>query len=540
MEMIRKNPEARRSTGSPDPRRPAGMGIGLRIWVPALASLLWGGIVEPVNAAEIPAKSAVTNTPALPLKIREPAVAGLFYPADREELARTVDQLLAAAPAVPVSQLKALVCPHAGYPYSGPTAARAYQALKGARFKTVIILAASHYAAFPGIAVTAADAYRSPLGLVNISAKAKALAALKPFQFEPRCRVQRPSWFRQSSRPAPAPGEDTPETWEHSIEVQLPFLQRIVQDFQLVPVIFGEADPAQAARVLDGLLDDTTLLVASSDLSHYHPYDQAKKLDESCVKDILDLNLAAVKDDEACGKGPILTVMHLARQRGWNTRRLDYRNSGDTAGDKQGVVGYAAVAFYAPAEAATSADTRKRLLALARQAVREWVATGKTPSVNPATWPAEVCDTKGCFVTLTKQGQLRGCIGHIFAQEPLLNAVVDNACSAATRDPRFPPVRSDEIDQLEIEISILSSPQPLAFSSPDDLLSKLRPHRDGVVLKMGSRGATYLPQVWEQLPSKVEFLNHLAEKAGGAPSDWRQPGTEILTYQVEAFKESDR
>jgi AmmeMemoRadiSam system protein A len=379
------------------------------------------------------------------------------------------------------------------------------------------------------------------LGDIEIAEMASTLARQKPFIPEPRCRVQRPAWSLQSSRKPPATGEDTPETWEHSIEVQLPFLQRTQKDFKLVPVIFGQADPAHAARVLAGQLDDRLLLIASSDLSHYHPYSQATDLDQQCVRDICDLNLAAMKDREACGKMPILTVMHLARLKGWKTRLLDYRNSGDTAGDKSGVVGYAAIAFFDPAQAAEAwmAAEKRRLLAWARQSLQACVTGGQNPSISASDWPAKFQTPKGCFVTLTKKNQLRGCIGHIFPQESLLDAIADNARSAALRDPRFPPVTPAELKDINIEISVLTTPQPLAFTNATDLLAKLRPHIDGVVLKISSRGATYLPQVWEQIPEPTQFLNHLAEKAGCEPAAWRQPGTEILVYQVEAFKEAN-
>jgi MEMO1 family protein len=483
-------------------------------------------------AEKKPAKETPETT-----TVREPAVAGLFYPANKTELFSTVDRLLASAEKVALTNVRALVCPHAGYPYSGPIAAKAYKCIQGRNYRTVFVLAPSHYAAFSGIAVTKADSYRTSLGTIPISSLAPKLAAQRPFVPESVCQVQRPAWYRQSSRSAPPAGEDTPETWEHSLEVQLPFLQRALTNFALVPALFGEADPSQAARVLSGLLDETTLVIASSDLSHYHPYNEAKMLDQQCVKDICDLNVEGLRNREACGKAPILAVMQLARQKGWKTQLLDYRNSGDTGTDRQGVVGYAAIAFYEAGPQSTSIDPKNELLQLARQTIRDWVTKKSKPTPDARRFPASWSEPKGCFVTLTKQGQLRGCIGHIVPQEPLLQAVVDNACSAATEDPRFTPLREAELNQIEIEISLLTNPQPLAFSSPEDLLAKLRPHVDGVVLKIGGRGATYLPQVWEQLPDKVEFLNHLSEKAGCASDAWRQSGAQVLVYQVESFKE---
>jgi AmmeMemoRadiSam system protein A len=305
-------------------------------------------------------------------------------------------------------------------------------------------------------------------------------------------------------------------------------------------VVFGDVDPGKAAQALLQILDDQTLLVASSDLSHYYSYARAQELDRRCVDAICRLDLDAMENQEACGRIPILTLMHVAKQRGWQARLLDCRNSGDTAGDKSRVVGYAAIAFYAPAAQQFTAADRRFLLGLARRTVREVTATDQLPELPAATLAPRFTAAKGCFVTLTKHRDLRGCIGYILPQGPLYQAVIENARNAALRDPRFPPVTPREVDQLEIEISVLTEPLPLFFSSPEDLLRKLHPGVDGVVLRIGGRSATYLPQVWEQIPAKVDFLNNLAEKAGCPPSAWRQPGASVLIYHVESFKESDQ
>jgi hypothetical protein len=477
-------------------------------------------------------------------KVREPAVAGLFYPKDAGELTRMIDGYLAAAKAQPsAGKLKALICPHAGYAYSGPVAASGFRLLQGVHFETVVVLAPSHYAALDVASVSDADVFRTPLGDVPISsAKARRLAQLSPFALEPRCAMQRPGWAAQSSRQPPADGRDTAATWEHADEVEVPFLQRTLKNFQLLPVVFGDVDPAKAARALMQILDDRTLIVASSDLSHYHSYAEACALDRRCTDAICALDVSKISGEDACGYMPILTLLHVAKQQGWQAKLLDYRNSGDTAGDKSRVVGYAAIAFYTPTAAAETftKDQRRFLLELARQSVREATATGRLPPKSADGLAAKLTEPKGCFVTLTKGGMLRGCIGHITPQLPLYQAIAENARSAAIRDPRFLPVSAREVAELEIEISVLTVPQSLAFASPDDLLRKLRPHEDGVVLQIGGRGATYLPQVWEHLPDKVEFLSSLAEKAGCAPGDWRKPGAAVSIYHVESFKESDR
>jgi AmmeMemoRadiSam system protein A len=410
-------------------------------------------------------------------------------------------------------------------------------------------MAPSHYAAFQGVFVPDAAAYETPLGRIPVSTVADRLAESRPFSARPVARVVRPPWSRQSPRKPPPDGSDTPDTWEHSLEVQLPFLQRAGGDFALVPMVFGNADPKAAASVLAEHLDDKTLLVASSDLSHYLPQDKANQLDTACIEAICRLDPNGIEEDQACGRLPIRTLIHVARQKGWKAKLLDYRTSGDTAGDRSAVVGYAAIAVFDPSQSQTSQTSqaapaaglspqdRTYLLQLARKTV-EAAVRGQAVD-RPATTdlaPA-LAAVKGCFVTLKREGQLRGCIGHITAQEPLAQAVVSNAVHAALRDPRFRPVAPAELDRIEIEVSVLTVPRPLEFRSPEELLAKLRPQVDGVVLQVGRRESTYLPQVWEQIPDKEAFLGELSLKAGLDREAWKSPQAKVLVYQVEAFEE---
>jgi AmmeMemoRadiSam system protein B/AmmeMemoRadiSam system protein A len=525
-------------------------------------------------AASVTVACAWAHTPAAVVAapqsqpVRRPAVAGSFYPADAAELTKMVDGFLARAE-VPTTtaRIRAIIAPHAGYVYSGPVAAYAYAALRGHHFSRVIVLGPSHYAEFRGVAVTPAD-YATPLGIVAHDPACDSLVRNRIFSYNPPAIVHAPGW-------GALVGDARPDTFEHSVEVQLPFLQRVLGEFRLVPLVCGEVDPAAVAEGIAPLIDDSTLVVASSDLSHYYPYDVARRLDESCVGAICSLDLRKMQSQEACGKTPILAVMHLARERGWQPVLLDRRNSGDTAGDKSRVVGYAALAFYesgttsakvssgkaakgggedgvspgfSPGEGgksheATSAvltrEEGRILVRLARAAVESAVRERRRLRVDATTLPASLKERKGCFVTLTERGDLRGCIGHIFPQEPLYEAVIDNSWAAALEDPRFRPVAPYELGDIEIEVSVLTVPKPLPFDSPDDLLRKLRPHRDGVVLKIGPAMATFLPQVWEQLPDKEEFLAHLSRKAGCPANAWRGPGVSVLTYEVQAFHESE-
>jgi AmmeMemoRadiSam system protein B/AmmeMemoRadiSam system protein A len=498
--------------------------------LPVLAlAVIAAGACRPRKESAMPATKPAT--------VREAAVAGLFYPGEPQQLSRQLDSLLANAHPEAIGDLKAVICPHAGYQFSGQTAAFAYKLLAGRDIKTVILLAPSHYALFHGAFVTDRDLYRTPLGDVKVSAQAAQLAIIPPFTSQPRAQVQRPDWWTQSPAAKSLSGADTPETWEHSGEVQVPFLQKVLPKAELVPVVFGQLNPADIAKALADRLDDQTVIVASSDLSHYHPYAEARSLDARCINDILALK-ADLSPESACGAGPIGAVIELARMKGWKPKLLDYRNSGDATGNTNTtVVGYAAIAFLATGDQRFTAIERRQLLDLARTGLTAAVNGQSLPVLDAAQWPAKFREKTGCFVTLTKHGQLRGCIGHIMPYQPLYQAIVSNAKSAALDDGRFPPVTPAELKEIEIEVSVLTVPEPLAFKNPDDLLAKLRPHKDGVVLQVQGSGSTFLPQVWAQIPDKVEFLNQLAQKAGRAADAWRQAGTQVHTYQVEACRE---
>jgi MEMO1 family protein len=530
--------------------------IKWRKWagIPVVLMLATAGCGQPDQTNRAPAGPSVVATAASPQEVRLPAVAGLFYPKDPKVLADTIDGLLTGAKTQQVQNVRALICPHAGYEFSGPVAACAYRLISGGKYDTVIILGPSHYALFQGASVPAAAAYETPLGRVPVSDKLRQLAKSPPFVVEPRCLVERPQWSGMASKPEPAPGSDTPDTWEHSVEVQVPFLQRTLGDFKIVPVVFGEVDPEQVAKALSPIINDQTLVVASSDLSHYHPYDEARALDQRTVGWIADMDIKSLESDRAsesaCGRLPIMTLLYLAKLKGWKPQFLDYRNSGDTAGDKSRVVGYSAFAFVgtqglralsanAPEPACEFSQTdQKFLLDVARQALRSSTSSGGLPEIPSNSIPASCRAARGCFVTLTKDGQLRGCIGNILPADPLFQAVAENTRNAALRDSRFLPVTAQEAGGLHIEVSVLSVLEPLLFDSPENLLAKLQPHRDGVLLRIGNASATFLPQVWEQLPDKVEFLNHLAEKAGRPLSAWRGKDVAVSIYHAEAFEET--
>jgi len=468
--------------------------------------------------------------------IRHPVWAGRFYEADPAELNRVIDRLTGRAQAsrlqIPKNkQLSALIMPHAGYVYSGWTAAHASRVLTAHQFSKVILLGPNHrIMGLRKAAICNVAAYETPLGRIKLHADvAKLLGQPELFQSLPAARDQ-----------------------EHSLEVILPFLQRYLQDFQLVPIIVGQADIGRMSGSLDALIHDDTLLVVSSDLSHFLPYAEAVARDRRTIEEILRLKPDRLikEDNRACGVLPILILTEIARRRHWQPVLLHYSNSGDTAGDRSRVVGYAAIAFFGDlsmepkdnSAAQFNAAQGRMLVKLARHTISKSLGANVDDSEFDDSSPAlqQGCFKLHCgtFVTLKIGGQLRGCIGNLTANESVPDGVRRNAMNAAFHDPRFAPLSQAELDHTEIEVSILTEPQPLAYRNGQDLIQKLRPHVDGVIIRKGYASATFLPQVWEQLPEPDDFLTHLCRKAGLPPDAWKGSKLEVLTYQVQYFEET--
>jgi len=464
--------------------------------------------------------------------IRKPVYAGSFYPDTRNELETFIQQLLGRVKPVPVNQppessLKALIVPHAGYIYSGWTTAHISLVLKEKQFSRVIVMGLDHRVGFQGGAISDVSAYETPMGLIPLNRDA--------------ARLRQNKYLFQAVQVS--------DRLEHSVEVVLPFFQYLLKNFELIPIVLGQGQelPGRVADALDPLLDQNTLLVASSDLSHYLPYQEAVLRDRDTVEMILNLDADKLiqRENAACGKASILTVINMARRHSWHPVLLHYSNSGDTAGDRFKVVGYTAIAFYGGSSMKIHTKSPRSLnehqgqtlIKLARQTIAERL--GRRPiRVDPdSAKDAAFQDHRGTFVTLTIDRQLRGCIGNLDSTDSILDGIERNAVNAAFNDPRFSPLTADELDRVDIEVSILTEPKPLEYRDSKDLLSKLRVNVDGVILRKGSASATFLPQVWEQLPQPEKFLSHLCLKAG-LPSDaWRKGNLDILTYQVQYFEE---
>ncbi|HUT98863.1 MAG TPA: AmmeMemoRadiSam system protein B [bacterium] len=455
-------------------------------------------------------------------KVRAPAVAGSFYPAPADSLRRQVTQLLQRAGAEPLLGVRALIAPHAGYVYSGAIAAGAYASIGENAFRRVVVIAPSHRVPFDGVSAFVGEAYETPLGLVEVDLEAlAALAAAYPLESV-----------------TPAHG------LEHSLEVQLPFIQLALPGTKLVPLLMGSQD-VETARGLGAALAESlggadTLVAASSDLSHYHEDSMARVLDGVVAGHVRMLEpeklLESVECERAaaCGAGPMAAAMFYAHGVGATLARvISYATSGDVTGDRRQVVGYLSAVFHMPGPKEEAHDLdreeRRQLLHLAREALENHFAGRKPPELTEPS--ARLRQKRGAFVTLTEGGQLRGCIGYVEPVVPLWKAVREMAVAAATGDPRFPPVTAGELENLRLEISALS---PLARC---DDPSRVTVGRHGLVVRQEGRSGLLLPQVpSEQGWDHEEFLTHTCRKAGLPPDAWKR-GAELYTFTAQVFHE---
>ena len=462
---------------------------------------------------------------------KEAEFAGSFYPADPGELAVMIDRLLASADApAGTGRVCGLIVPHAGYAYSGRTAAQAYRLVQGSPVRTVVIFASAHRSGFKGAAVYPHGYLRTPLGDVEIDGDfVKALQGKAAELFFDKGVF----------------------SGEHPLEVQLPFLQRALGSFKVVFVLMGDCDLkacSSIARAFAHVIGERqdVLIIASSDM--YHGYDWR----EAEIADAMTLGaLRSMKPDmfygelragraQMCGGLPAVVAMMLCG-RGADGAAVDVLSNTNSAAvtknNKVGdwTVGYAACQIRGGKEKAMlTKDERKKLLEIARASIAAYLKTGKKMDIDaPAS--AVLGRPTGAFVTLRMNGELRGCIGNLAGETPLYLAVRDMAVESAVGDPRFTPLKLPELDKVEIEISALS-PLERVNSAEDIELGK-----HGVIVRRGFRSGVYLPQVASETGwGKEEFLSSLcAHKAGLSPDAWKQKDTELYVFSAEVFSEND-
>jgi hypothetical protein len=499
----------------------------------------------PVTSAPAP------ELPAPRLAVRRPAVAGQFYPGDAKTLRATVDACLSEAPAAEFNgRLLALIAPHAGYQFSGKVAGCSFKQVRKGEFQRVIVLGPNHHGYFRGFSIMDVGAFATPLGDVPLDRPACAKLAAHELH------------VRADDLQAP----------EHSIEVELPFLQATLGEFQLVPILVGDLEPGDADKIAAALreyLTPSTLVVISSDFTHYGQSYGYVPFTEDIEQNLRKLDMGAVdlivaKDYDGyvkymrnpaptiCGRFPIEVLLKLlpAEAEG---RLLKYDTSGRVTGNFALSVSYVSAIFTVPAdwkpaaaaapseEKALTAEEKKTLLKIARDTLEAFVRTGRAPEITAdryALTPALKAEC-GAFVTLNKKNEgLRGCIGHIGYAEPplrqslmpLCKTVAQMTVAACSEDPRFEPVRAGELKDIELEISVLSLARQVR--GPEDF----EVGRHGIIIRKERGGAVFLPQVApEQHWNREQTLDQLCIKAGWGPDEWRKPGMAFYTFTAQVF-----
>ena len=476
--------------------------------------------------------------------IRPPAVAGQFYTDDPTRLAAEVKAFIEAADTPDIAgDIIGLIAPHAGYTYSGAVAGYSYAPLQGRSYTTVIIVGPSHRGIpLAGAALSSREFWETPLGKVPVNREMtdRLLAA------DSRLKLS-----------------DLAHRQEHSLETQLPFLQTVLEDFSIVPIVlsdFGRHNTLPLAEAIAAVADEKTLLVASTDLSHYPVAESASEVDHIILDAIATFDVDKVYATDAeqlargienlhctcCGLGAVVAVMHAAKLLGATQAKvLHYANSADIEPRSASrCVGYGSVVLTGtrkPAgDVATSAATlqtelneaqQQYLLTLARSTIETYLDQGAVPEI--ATDDPAMQQKRAVFVTLTKGGHLRGCIGQIMARHPLAAAVREAAVSAAVRDHRFSPVVPGELPKIHIEISVLSPFMPV------DSYEQIQVGKHGVLLKRGRSSGVFLPQVApEQGWDRTQMLENLCAHKAGLPRDaYKDPDTELYVFTAQVFGE---
>ncbi len=471
--------------------------------------------------------------------IKKPNVAGQFYPTDPQNLSQEIDKFFVSAVGQPLDKkIKILIVPHAGYVYSGRVAAEGYKAASRNRYSTIVVIGPSHFEDFEGFSVWPQGSFETPLGSLPIDEAfaQQLMAQAKAIKYFPKA-------FER----------------EHSLEVQLPFLQKTFQNFKIVPIVTGHPNYEDCKKMSLALFNvikdrDDVLIVVSTDMSHYFSEETALKKDRATLSAITRnepqqlWQQCVLRNMELCGfPGAVIALLYAQAQGIDHIQLLKYANSGDVTGDKSTVVGYSAIAAYKESEDAMKEEMsgnpgpveeltlpqKKRLLEIARQTITEYLTTGKILSFPEA--DPRLLAVEGAFVTLHRAGELRGCIGNIIGRGPLYQTVHDMSIAAATQDPRFNPVNKNELSHIEIEVSVLSVPRVTTN------VNEITMGTHGVIVSQGQHSGVFLPQVATETGwGREEFLSNLCAHKAGLPADaWKNPETKIEIFTAQVFSEKD-
>lgn len=424
--------------------------------------------------------------------IRPTSAAGKFYTSDKDELVKQLDYFRKNNLHDYNYKSRAIIVPHAGYIYSGQLASEGFQYLNK-EAKNIFIIAPPHYVPVKNVALTVFPKWFTPLGEIEVNQQINQ-ELVEKFS----CEV-----------------EDDAFVEEHSIEVQVPFIQKYLPHAKIIPILAGQ-NHKRLAQIMEYYWQNPdNAFVISSDLSHFYESKEAQKIDAVTAEMIETKDIEKFDSAQACGATGVCALVDFAKNSAYSLIRVGLVNSADATGDTSRVVGYGSWFLY---EGEKNDFIKKYFSEYVIDVCKTSILGGlekKTPKIEKI--PKVFEQSGACFVTLEKQGDLRGCIGSIIAHRPLIDDLVKNANNSAFSDPRFSPLRKDEFDDLSIDVSLLSSPEKMSFKDEADLLEQIRPFIDGIIIKDGGYQAVYLPSVWEQLPEKTLFLDSLKIKAGMTP-----------------------
>lgn len=446
-------------------------------------------------------------------KIKEPSVAGSFYTDNPEELRQQIEIFKQNSKNYYESKdARAVIVPHAGLVFSGRLAYEGISQLDK-NIENIFIFAPAHQVAFEGLALTSFTHWKTPLGEIEVNTTI--------------CEELIKNHYANFNDEAFEP--------EHSAEIQVPIIQTVFPNVKIIPVLIGKADPEQIEKIIEEYYHDSKNgFVISSDLSHFLKDEDAIKLDLTTAQMIETGNIQGFRYDQACGAVAVVGLVLFANKHNWSLLRIDMTNSASTTGDKSRVVGYGSWFMYEGEKNEYIAKNYSNfIINLVKIIIKASFEKEKSLTINYS----QVFDEAGaCFVTLEKDGRLRGCIGSIIAHQPLINDLAAHSRDAAFNDYRFKPVTQDELKDLKVAVSILTHPKKIDFSDEDDLLNKMIPNKDGIIIRDGEYQAVYLPSVWEQLPDKKEFLNSLKQKAG-LQADYFSDTFEAYWFETTYIKE---
>ncbi len=471
------------------------------------------------------------------LKNRLPVVAGQFYPAEKQALKSSLKKYFNQAESKTMENVMSIISPHAGYVFSGTVAASAFNQIDSKKeYENIFILASSHKVAFNGASIYNKGHYETPLGKVKVN-----LELANKLIDEHTCFT----YYEHA------------HTAEHSLEVQLPFLQyKMEKDFTIVPIVIGtqsESKVKQIAKLLKPFFNEKNLFIISSDFSHYPKASDAENNDERTAEAIVSNNpgelmkrlkyneMRSIKNlaTSLCGWTSVLTLLHMSSDTpGIEAKKVQYMHSGEYSKDKSRVVGYWAIAFFKNNSKTSNnmgfelnKQDKKDLLHIARKTIEELINNNNRVKLKGKDYSETLNEKCGAFVTLHKSGQLRGCIGRFMPDEPLYEVVRQMAIAASTQDHRFDKVKPNELDDIDIEISVLTPLKKI------DSIDEIEIGKHGIYIKSNGRSGTLLPQVatdnnWD----KEQFLGYCSQyKAGLGWDGWKD--AEVFTYKAIVFDE---